>query len=323
MPHESPASAAASADQPDSAASSIRTSGELSTVFAVNFGLALTSVMIDGVLIALTYVLSEGFQGAPAFIQALPYVAFAGLIIGQGLILAVFAAIGGGNHVVRVVTGAIAILLASWAIATFLVYPQTGANDWAPVLGVGLMTVMLYCFVQIPFWLLRVVRGWRFGEVATSESSVRFRLEHVLGWSAFLMLPLFLLQFIISLGSGIDLVGFVAVSIVGLIALANGAALIRVAGIAPTGMALVLLLPIALVGSLIFLLALVVTMRAGGQLRMVFPAVVLAHFAGGLYLLAAIRCLRAFGQPFSTRRTRGAKVAEQYEPREDRHPLDF
>lgn len=221
--------------------------------------------------------------------------AFAGLVISQLVMFATLVALGDGNHAARFALGAIMVLVCTALLITGLVWlegTRAGAGD---VAGATLMVMFFFCLLQFPFWLLRWIRGWRWGVEPPDRAAPRFEIVHVLGWFAALVLPLFLYQLFVSFDE--PAYSILLVVPMALFTALQGMALLSLAARCRLGMAAFLSIPIAAVpGAILALIA------SGGSHVLIGAASITGCWVAALNFILAVKLLDRLGVQFKTRR---------------------
>ena len=223
-----------------------------------------------------------------------------GLLLAQLLLAAALAALGDGNHVARSAVGAIIVFSFTMLMARITCWLRADPFGPGEAPGLALFVLFGYCLLQLPFWLLRYSLGWRLGTETIQMASARFDVAHVFGWSALLMLPLFLYRLFESIDA-IDLGGILHLVVAGVFVVLEGATFVYLAGRCTAGMALFVAIPMACVnGMLLYVVMLPLTQARGTN---VAAALVAACLTGGLLLIGTVQLLDRFaGVRFSTRR---------------------
>lgn len=117
-------------------------------------------------------------------------------LFGQIVILGIWSALFPGSNLLRVLCATL-VLCASAGILTWIVQQIAPAaieyRSWAGLSGLPLIVVVFYT-VQIPFWILRFLLRWRIAldpsdQVKPPETR-RYTMLQMLGWMAFLSVPL-------------------------------------------------------------------------------------------------------------------------------------
>jgi hypothetical protein len=121
-------------------------------------------------------------------------------LIAQIAILAVWASLFEGSNLLRVMLATLAVCVSYNLLReiTLLMAPAViEYRDRAPIRGLPMIVVILFA-AQLPFWLLRFFRGWRIRHKDAAEMRAgvtrRFTMLDLLGWAAFLSLPLGMAQ---------------------------------------------------------------------------------------------------------------------------------
>ncbi|MCA9185133.1 MAG: hypothetical protein R3E01_06425 [Pirellulaceae bacterium] len=129
-----------------------------------------------------------------------------GFIAGQIFVLSVWTAIGPGGNMMRVLKGTLTLTV-FWTVL-ILLYKQFHGGLYGDYSLVGVGTLIGYYGCQIPFWMLRVWRGWRMaiskGEGGRPIAQGHFTLLQMMGWSAYLALPLGLMRAVMLLGRDVQ-----------------------------------------------------------------------------------------------------------------------
>ncbi len=117
-------------------------------------------------------------------------------LFSQIVILAIWAALFTGSNLVRVLMSTlvlcVSVYLLTW-IAQVVAPAVAEFRNWTGFQGLTLIVVLFYV-IQIPFWILRFLLGWRIVlDVAREPAAAdrhRYTMLHILGWMAFLSVPL-------------------------------------------------------------------------------------------------------------------------------------
>lgn len=125
-----------------------------------------------------------------------------GLLVGQFLSLCAWTAFGTGRYVVRFLL-AIAIIM-SFAYGSWLMGRVWNLRGWESGASyefrISVFYVLLFTFVQIPYWTIRRIKGWRIEPRSKPcemlhAVGARFNVLDMLAWTAYLAVPLALLKF--------------------------------------------------------------------------------------------------------------------------------
>jgi hypothetical protein len=179
-----------------------------------------------------------------------------------------------------------------------------GSVDGLMLVAFSGFMLLVFCLALIPFWILRVMYGWRMGPVSAEEVQGRFRLEHLFGWMTFLVLPLLLIRMFISASvGGFNVLTLLYFGLVVLMLFASSSACI-----CERRMAFYLVVPIASVAAVVdyVLTRLIVP----GPIQILLPMLLVGHVVAGLHLSLVMISLRRIGWRFSTFRTRVRKDIE-------------
>jgi hypothetical protein len=140
-----------------------------------------------------------------------PHVAY-----GQIIVLAAWTALGPGRHVSRILLATL-IVVAVWHGLALLAMAQHN-TQYSLTVYFGCGAVLLLFFAQVPFWILRIVFGWRLeipGYPTPSPSRPqRFTIQQLLGTVAFVAVPLCVARALLGLpGWTVGLLGSMAAEV--------------------------------------------------------------------------------------------------------------
>ena len=214
-----------------------------------------------------------------------------GLFCGQLTALAAFVGLGEGNHVIRFALGAIVVQVAAVLLGSFIIAQKADPSP-GELARLAIMTLLLFCVMQLPFWLLRLCRGWHWGSEPVLNPIPRFGIAHILGWSVLLSLPLTLYRIICSWGAVVR-IDPLTWMFLALLMSTFGAIMISVAARCRVGMAAFVLLPISAITG-VFLGVL-----NGGQ-QLVTASLVITCLTAGTLLIVVVRGLARSGVHLST-----------------------
>jgi hypothetical protein len=118
------------------------------------------------------------------------------VLIAQVVVLAIWATLFDGSNLLRVLIAMLTLCVAFYflvAVTSATIVQNRGYRDWAALFALP-MIVVLYFAAQAPFWLLRFFLGWRIRRTDCVDDNGatprRFQMLHMLGWAAFLSVPL-------------------------------------------------------------------------------------------------------------------------------------
>jgi hypothetical protein len=117
------------------------------------------------------------------------------ILIAQIVVLAIWATLFDGSNLLRVLIAMLVLCVAFYFLVavTSASVNSNYLREWAAPFALP-MIVVLYFAAQVPFWLLRFFLGWRIrrtGDAGYNEATPRrFQMLHMLGWAAFLSVPL-------------------------------------------------------------------------------------------------------------------------------------
>jgi hypothetical protein len=163
--------------------------------------LVLDQTMIVGFIWAESQFLFAGRLSMQA--QALAFLSglMSGTFGAQLLLAVAYAALGDGSSPRRILytTFLLAVFTNSLVVMNMLCFRQ----PWGHAVVIFLIPTLLFFLLQIPVWGIRSFFGITIKSPwfeLTDERSMRFSLAHLLGWSAFLAVPLCILQGIVIRG---------------------------------------------------------------------------------------------------------------------------
>ena len=140
-------------------------------------------------------------------------------LFAQLVIFAIWASLFDGSNLLRVLSATLGVCL-SWYLLRWIagtIAPTI--YDYRELDGIlGLpMIIVIFFAAQFPFWMLRFFRGWRIHRIDATEhltsTARRFTMLHMLGWAAFLSLPLSMARVYDGRGAAAALLGMACVTL--------------------------------------------------------------------------------------------------------------
>ena len=142
----------------------------------------------------ITLLSASPYVSTTSFAQVWPGVMF-GFLGSQLMVAVLYAALGDGSGLTRIVYTAGVLTVFSYTLALFGVW--WFSFDWSDIVVLFLFPPMLFFLLQIPVWAVRSCFGWTIRSPWSKperQTRMRFSLVHMFGWSLFLGVPLCILS---------------------------------------------------------------------------------------------------------------------------------